>query len=103
MDFKESTIKNYSGLSTETKPTIAAGDDVPNGSRWREVDTGATYFFNTSDDKWYEVSEAQKVLSVSPNIFDVASILNGVLKELKIMNLHLSLLTDTTIKNTEVE
>ena len=36
----ETTIKNFSGLSTETKPTIAAGNNVPNGSRWREVDTG---------------------------------------------------------------
>jgi hypothetical protein len=30
------------------------------------------------------------------------SLLNGILKELKKMNLHLSLMTDVDIKNTEV-
>jgi len=57
-DFFETAIKNYSGLSSETKLTIAAGNNVPNGSRWREVDavTGdiKTYYFNASDDTWYE-------------------------------------------------
>ena len=52
-DFVEQAINNYSGLSSETKPTIAAGNTVPNGSRWREVDTGLTYHFNLSDDIWY--------------------------------------------------
>jgi hypothetical protein len=52
-DFFEQSIKNYSGLSTETKPTIAALDTVPNGSRWREVDTENVWFFNLSDDTWY--------------------------------------------------
>jgi hypothetical protein len=56
MDFKESTITNYSGLSTETKPTIAAGTAVPNGSRWREVDTGKTYHFDLATDVWYQSS-----------------------------------------------
>ena len=50
----ESTIKNYSGLSTETKPTIAAGNAVPNGSRWREVDTAKVFHFNFADDTWYQ-------------------------------------------------
>lgn len=53
-NFFEESIRNYSGLSTETKPTIAAGVAVPNGSRWREVDTGKVFFFNLSDDTWYE-------------------------------------------------
>jgi len=52
-DFFETTIKNFSGLSSETKPTIAAGNNIPNGSRWREVDTGKEYHFNLSDDLWY--------------------------------------------------
>lgn len=56
MDFKESTISNYSGLSSETKPTIAAGTNVPNGSRWRELDTLKEYHFNLSDDTWYQSS-----------------------------------------------
>ena len=54
MDFFEQSIKTYSGLSSETKPTIAALNEVPNGSRFREVDTRKTYFFNLSDDTWYE-------------------------------------------------
>ena len=41
----ETVVKNFSGKSTETKPTIAAGNNVPNGSRWREVDTGKTIHF----------------------------------------------------------
>lgn len=52
-DFFEQSINNYSGLSSETKPTIAAGNVVPNGSRWREVDTEKVWFFNLSDDTWY--------------------------------------------------
>jgi hypothetical protein len=43
--FLETTIKNFSGLSSEIKPTIAAGNDVPNGSRWREVDTSSLLSF----------------------------------------------------------
>lgn len=52
-NFFEESIRNYSGLSSETKPTTAAGNLVPNGSRWREVDTGKVYFYNLSDDTWY--------------------------------------------------
>lgn len=52
-DFVEQAIHNYSGLSSETKPTIAAGNNVPNGSRWREIDTEKIWFFNLSDDTWY--------------------------------------------------
>ena len=53
MDFHEQSIQTYSGLSTETKPTAAAGNKVPNGSRFREVDTGIISFYNESDDTWY--------------------------------------------------
>lgn len=59
MDFLESTIKTYSGLSSETKPTIAAGNNIPNGSRWREVDTGRTFYFNLVDDDWYNGNNIQ--------------------------------------------
>lgn len=34
---------------------------------------------------------------------DSLMLLNKIVKELKIMNFHLSILTDTTIKRTEVE
>ena len=66
MDFFEQAINNYSGLSTETKPTIAAGNNVPNGSRWREVDTDITYFFNKSDDTWYTF-DARSILTDGTN------------------------------------
>jgi len=52
-NFFETVVKNFSGLSSEIKPTIAAGNNVPNGSRWREVDTGKTYHFNLADDTWH--------------------------------------------------
>lgn len=52
--FFEETIRFFSGLSSETKPTTAAGNNVPNGSRWREVDTAKTFHYNKSDDTWYQ-------------------------------------------------
>ena len=52
-DFHEQSIHTFSGLSTETKPTIAAGNNVPNGSRWREIDTAKVFHYNKSDDTWY--------------------------------------------------
>lgn len=61
-DYFEQSINTYSGLSTETKPTIAAGNNVPNGSRWREVDTGLIYHFNVSDDTWYLYESESKVI-----------------------------------------
>ena len=57
-DFVEQAIHNYSGLSSETKPTIAASNNVPNGSRWREVDTAKVYHYNLSDDTWYFADKA---------------------------------------------
>ncbi len=53
-DFFEETIRNYSGLSSETKPTTAGGDNVLNGSRWREVDTARVFHYNKSDDTWHQ-------------------------------------------------
>ena len=104
MNFKESTIKTYSGLSTETKPTIAGGSDVPNGSRWRELGKDgkvkATYYYNLADDRWYEHDSKT---DSDRNSEDISGNLNDILKQLKIMNLHLSILTDNDIKQTEVE
>ena len=107
-DFFEQAINNYSGLSTETKPTLAAGNNVPNGSRWREVDTGKTFYFNLADDDWYDLHELDTALEgtvkksfVQDNNSEI--LLSGILKELKKMNLHLSLITDNNITNAEVE
>ena len=53
-NFEETVIKNFSGLSTETKPTIAAGNAIPNGSRWRDLDTAKVYHFDLNTDTWYQ-------------------------------------------------
>ena len=101
MDFFEQSIRTYSGKSSEVKPTVATGVTVPNGSRWREVDTGEIYYYNLFDDRWYKFNET--VDTNDSNHFYTLSLLSGILKELKKVNLHLSFLTDNTIKDTEVE
>jgi len=68
-DFFEQSINNYSGLSTETKPAIAAGNKVPNGSRWREVDTGAEFFFNQSNDAWYLFKDNGKIYDEASGLY----------------------------------
>ena len=108
MDFFEQSIKTYSGLSTETKPTVAAGVYVPNGSRWREVDTENVWFYNLSDDTWYDMGQASSALEGSVRYDFVQDnnseiLLSAILKELKKMNIHLSLMTDNYITNAEVE
>jgi len=47
--------------------------------------------------------DGEHPLPVDAMNLDADSLLNRILKELKIMNLHLSLLTDNEIKYTEVE
>lgn len=42
------------GLSTYTKPLAANGDNVPHGSTYIEMDTGACYMYNKNNDTWYE-------------------------------------------------
>ena len=41
------------GLSTDTKPTDANGDNVPHGSTFIEFDTGDCYMFDKNTDTWY--------------------------------------------------
>lgn len=100
-DFFETTIKNYSGLSSETKPTIAGGTDVPNGSRWREVDTGKIFHFNLADDNWYESDEHLKSISNSTPVIDIRSIalFEDILKTLKKIEYHLSIASDIDLTN----
>lgn len=105
-DFFETTIKNFSGLSSETKPTIAAGNTIPNGSRWREIDTGRKYHFNLSDDTWYLEANIQHPLPVNgmriyaqdinttySNNGDFSGIVTDYFDSLKTVN------TDTTSNN----
>ena len=43
------------GLTTDTKPTAANGDDVPHGSTWINMDDGSVYMYNKNNDTWYEI------------------------------------------------
>ena len=106
--YVEGSINIYNGLSSEDKPTAANGINPLNGSRYRELDTGKEYHYAVESDKWYETSNFQPVVTEGGAkkimIEDVNSqVLADILKELKKMNLHLSLMTDVDIRNTEVE
>lgn len=43
------------GLSTDTKPTAANGDNVPHGSTWINMDDGSAFMYNKDTDTWYEM------------------------------------------------
>lgn len=105
--FIEKAIHNYSGLASETKPTIAAGNTVPNGSRWREVDTGKTYFFNLSDDTWnhFSAESFSDINKLGLMSFDLQShvLLNEVIVQLKILNLHMQTMTEDNIGGESVD
>ena len=49
----EGVVNNYTGLSTDTKPTTAGGQNMLNGSRFREVDTEKVWHYLKSNDTWY--------------------------------------------------
>ena len=42
------------GLSTDTKPTAANGYDIPHGSTYIYMDTGACFMYDKENDTWYE-------------------------------------------------
>lgn len=43
------------GMSTDTKPTAAHGDNVPHGSTWINMDDGSVFMYNKNNDTWYEM------------------------------------------------
>ena len=43
------------GISTDTKPTAANGDNVPHGSTWINMDDGSVFMYNKNNDTWYEM------------------------------------------------
>ena len=45
----EYSIQRLRGLSTDTKPT-----DVPNGSEFREMDTGKDFMYDEASGDWKE-------------------------------------------------
>ena len=42
----------YYGLSTDTKPSASAGDELHNGDKLIEMDTGTIYFYDQAGDRW---------------------------------------------------
>jgi len=100
----ETVVKNFSGLSTETKPTIAAGNAVPNGSRWREVDTGLTYHFNLGDDAWHVSGKHIEAISGAGPVVDIRALelFEQMLTTLKKIEYHLYLASDTELKDQDV-
>ena len=106
--YVEGSINVYTGISSEDKPTAANGINPLNGSRWREVDTGKEYHYSIETDGWYETGSTPTVVTEGgirkTMVEDVNNqVLADILKELKKMNLHLALMTDVDIRNTEVE
>ena len=103
-DFIEQSIYTFSGLSSETKPTIAAGNKVPNGSRWREVDTGKVFHFNLADDVWHESSQYIEAISSAAPIVDIRAldIFEQILITLKKIEYHLSIASDTNLNDYDV-
>ena len=43
---------DFSGLSTDTKPTIADYPNMRNGSSFLEMDTKKIYFYDADNDAW---------------------------------------------------
>ena len=43
------------GLSTDTKPTKANGNEVPHGSTFICMDTGECFMFDANNDTWYQI------------------------------------------------
>ena len=104
MDFFEQAIYNYSGKSSEIKPTIATGADMRNGSRWREVDTGKVYYYNIADDTWYEAGPYNITIAGATPTIDMRtlSVMEQILTTLKKIEYHLYLGTDTELKDQDV-
>lgn len=44
------TIQVYNGLMTDEKPV----DNVPNGSRFIEMDSGSVFMFNAATSEWLQ-------------------------------------------------
>lgn len=47
----EGQFAKFAGLSTDTKPT-----DVPNASRFVEMDTATLYMYDAENQVWYPIA-----------------------------------------------
>lgn len=98
----ETTVKNYNGLPTDTKPTIAGGADVLNGSRFRELHENGKvkiYHFSLADDKWYLSDEYIETIANANPVVDLRmlAVLENCELLLKKIECHLSLASDADL------
>jgi len=73
---------------------------VPNGSRWREVDTGLTYHFNLGDDAWHV--SGRYIEAISNVEIRALELFEQMLTTLKKIEYHLYLASDTELKDQDV-
>ena len=115
------TVPSYNpilleGLSTDTKPDTweAPGNttqSTPPRSTFLETDTGDEYYY--TGETWLQVRESgvKTVEAALPEITDAtplqvyqdASIFDEIKDELKIMNFHLSLITEVKVTAEDTE
>ena len=72
-DIVENIIFVYSGLSSDPKPTLKTTGNLKNGSRFREVDTGITYYFNKETDQWYPFEYQSITIKGSKSVADIGA------------------------------
>ncbi len=116
-DTQAKFAEKFSGLTEDFKFLV----NVPNGSIWRELDSGNLYCFNDADKTWYRfdskfiVTDGTNDVSlnadgsfnvkdsaVRTNTLDLTELLNDILNQIKISNIHLSLLSDNKVTEKEV-
>lgn len=51
-DTRYASTNEYYGTSSDTKPTIANGDEVPDRSIYLELNTGDIYYYTIGTDTW---------------------------------------------------
>jgi hypothetical protein len=103
MATQQTVIKKFFGYSIDDKPTDSS---IQIGSEFYEKDTGDTYKFDGVE--WWFYSVNPQVLNglqqkLVTSDFEVTELLESIIKELKITNLHLSMLTDEHFTKEEVE
>jgi len=88
-------------MTTNRSPTSSELDNVKQDTvQWAAKAHRTTLVDSVGEDVSVSSNEGNNVRTSNVN---TESLLSSILKELKIMNLHLSILTDNTIKKTEVE
>ncbi len=79
----ETNIKRFRGLSTDIKPGhVSFGEDIemPNGSVFTEIDTGARFVWPGS---WPWVRQEQ---TIEPLLIEMISVMSQILRTLEAMH-----------------